>query len=368
MTIEVDVRHQLGAFSLNARFAAGPGVTALFGRSGSGKTTIVNIIAGLVRPQSGRVVVDGETLVDTGGGIFVPAHRRRVGYVFQDARLFPHLTVRQNMLYGAWFTGRSAAAVPLEAITEMLGLAPLLERSPRHLSGGEKQRVAIGRALLAAPRVLLMDEPLAALDDARKHEIMPYLERLRDDGRVPVIYVTHSITEVARLATTLAVVADGCVAAFGPPAEVTQRLDLVALMNAADASVLIEARVLSHDEAYGLTVLRSRAGQWRVPRLETRAGTQLRLAVRASDVMVSLTEPAGISALNVFPARIDRIGEPHGARVEVKLDCNGDMLIAQLTRYSLDRLKLTPGTAVFVLIKSVAIDQRWPGVPSRPGD
>ncbi len=214
----VDVEHEQGAFRLAADFAAPAGVTALFGRSGSGKTTLVRIIGGLVRPRRGRVVVAGETLVDTARGIAVPPHRRRIGFVFQEGRLFPHLTVRQNLLFGRWFAPRREPGTEPDAIVDLLGLGHILHRRPGALSGGETQRVAIGRALLAKPRLLLMDEPLAALDDARRAEILPFIARLRDEAGVPIVYVSHARAEVAQLADTVVLMEDGRVTAAGPAA------------------------------------------------------------------------------------------------------------------------------------------------------
>jgi molybdate transport system ATP-binding protein len=215
VALEVEVEHRLGDFRLAVAFVAPDGVTALFGPSGSGKTTLVNIIAGLIRPQRGRVAIDGTVLVDRARGLWLPPHRRRIGYVFQDGRLFPHLTVRQNLLYGRHFTPRAERRASLEAVVELLGIAPLLQRRPASLSGGEKQRVAIGRALLADPRLLLMDEPLAGLDEARRDEILPYIERLRDRSGLPIVYVSHAASEVRQLASTVVRLEAGRLA--GPP-------------------------------------------------------------------------------------------------------------------------------------------------------
>jgi molybdate transport system ATP-binding protein len=206
--LEVDVACPLGSLTLEARFRADGGVTALFGRSGAGKTSIINAIAGLLRPRHGRIALDGEALFDSRRGIDLPRHRRRIGYVFQEARLFPHLSVRQNLLYGRWFVPRELRQDP-ESVMDLLDLGPLLDRGTAQLSGGEKQRVSIGRALLASPRLLLMDEPLSSLDEARKQEVMPFLERLRDHARVPIVYVSHSVAEVKRLATTVVLLRDG---------------------------------------------------------------------------------------------------------------------------------------------------------------
>ena len=362
MTLEIDIAHRLGGFALDARFVAGSGLVALFGRSGAGKTSIVNVIAGLVRPDRGRVTLDGVTLLDTERGISVPRHRRRLGYVFQEGRLFPHLTVRQNLVYGRWFVAAAERgdgfAEDLAAVAELLGLGALLDRWPARLSGGEKQRVAIGRALLAKPRALLMDEPLASLDEARKAEILPYIERLRDQSRIPIVYVSHSLAEVARLASTIVLLSEGKVAASGPTAEIMQRLDLFPLTGRAEAGAVIEARVERHDERFGLTELSSRAGLWKLPRLDAAVGTRLRLRVRARDVMLATSEPRDLSALNVLPGVVADIGRSAGAIADIRLDCNGDGLIARLTRYSVERLGLTAGTPVFVLVKSVALDRR----------
>lgn len=214
--LHVDVAHERGAFRLDASFSAPPGVTALFGRSGSGKTTLVDVIAGLVRPRRGRVEIAGAVLLDTQTGIFVPPHRRRIGYVFQDGRLFPHLSVRQNLLFGRWFAGAGSDRTDFNGVVGLLGIEPLLGRRPAGLSGGERQRVAIGRALLARPRLLLMDEPLASLDEPRKAEILPFLEGLRDEAGVPIVYVSHLAAEISRLADTVVVLAEGRVAAAGP--------------------------------------------------------------------------------------------------------------------------------------------------------
>ena len=288
----------------------------------------------------------------------MPRHKRRIGYVFQEGRLFPHLTVRQNLLYGRWFAPPAERSDHVDGVVDLLGIGSLLERRPGRLSGGEKQRVAIGRALIANPRLLLMDEPLASLDEARKAEILPFIERLRDQSKVPIIYVSHSIAEVARLASTVVLLSEGKVAAVGPTPEIMQRLDLFPLTGRAEAGAIIEATVERHDERFGLTDLRSRAGLWRLSRLEVPIGSRLRLRVRARDVMLAKSAPADSSALNVLPGVVAGIGAHDGPIVEICLDCNGEALIARLTRYSVERLGLTPGAQVYALIKSVALDRR----------
>jgi molybdate transport system ATP-binding protein len=355
MSLDVDIDHKRGEFRLSARFVSQPGVTALFGRSGSGKTTLVDIVGGLIRPDRGRVVVDGETLVDTERGVFVPKHRRRIGYVFQDSRLFPHLSVRQNLLYGRWFAGSGGAASDFGAVVELLGIGHLLERRPDSLSGGEKQRVAIGRALLAHPRLLLMDEPLASLDEQRRAEIVPYIERLRDHAGVPILYVSHSVAEVARLATTVVALAEGRVTAVGPV------LDILPLADAGgDAGSVLDAVVAGHDETFHLTTLSSRAGELQVPRLAAGVGDSVRAYIRARDVMLSLHPPQEISALNVLAGKVAEIATVNaggGAQADVRLDCGGAPVLARLTAKSVQRLALAPGRPVYAVIKSVSFER-----------
>jgi molybdate transport system ATP-binding protein len=355
--IDVDVTHSQGAFTLNAKFAESGRFIALFGHSGSGKTSLINVIAGLTRPDRGRVVIDGTVLVDTERGIFLPPYRRRLGTVFQEGRLFPHLSVRQNLLYGAWFARSKDRNESLNRVAGLLGIEPLLSRYPAGLSGGEKQRAAIGRALLASPALLLMDEPLASLDEPRKLEIMPYLEALRDEARIPIVYVSHSVAEVARLSDTLVILEAGKVRAAGPTAELMQRLDLVPAAGPDEAGALIEAVVEAHDDAYGLTVLASGAGRWRVPRLAAAPGKRVRMQIKARDVMIARERPDAVSALNALAGVVSEIGPMDGPGVEIKLDCSGEALVARLTRYSAERLQLSVGTPVFAIVKSVSFDR-----------
>jgi molybdate transport system ATP-binding protein len=367
--LSVAVEHRLGDFRLDAAFESGGGLTALFGRSGSGKTSLVNAIAGLIRPARGHIAVDGEVLTDTASGVFVPARRRHVGYVFQEGRLFPHLTVRQNLLYGHWFASRRGRSGEVQHVIEMLGIGELLGRRPANLSGGEKQRVAIGRALLARPRLLVMDEPLASLDEERKTEILPYIERLRDEFAIPIVYVSHALAEVTRLATTIVVMTEGRVAAVGPTAEIMGRIDLFPLTGRAEAGAILNTRVAEHDVRFGLTTLRTAAGDLRVPYIDMRLGARLRVRIRARDVMIALEPPQGLSALNILPGTVAEIGEPEGASVEMRLDCNGEALIARLTRRSVEALDLVPGRQVYAVIKSIAFDhQAFAGAaPATPG-
>jgi molybdate transport system ATP-binding protein len=357
MTIEIDVSHRLGVFALEVRFTSQGRLTAFFGQSGSGKTSLVNIIGGLIRPDRGRIAVDGTTLVDTASGVFVPTHRRRVGYVFQEGRLFPHLTVRQNLLFGRWFRPPQERKVQLETVLDLLGIGHLLQRRPGALSGGEKQRVAIGRALLASPRLLLMDEPLAALDDERKAEILPFIERLRDEANVPIVYVSHSLAEVSRLANSIVVLRNGRVAAVGDPAEVLSRTELVPQDAVEEAGAVIEARISQHDAQFGLTLLHSKAGLLRAPHLDLPAGTIVRVRIRARDVMIATAPPVGLSALNVLPGKVIELSKGAENLVEVYIDCSGVRLGARLTRKSVETLGLTPELPVYAILKSVALDK-----------
>jgi molybdate transport system ATP-binding protein len=355
MTLAVDVTHRFGSFLLEARFVSEGRLTAFFGRSGSGKTSLVNIIAGVIRPDRGRIVLDDTVLVDTKQRIFVPKYRRRVGYVFQEGRLFPHLTVRQNLLFGRWFTPKRERTIGLDQVLDLLGIAPLLDRRPGALSGGEKQRVAIGRALLTSPRLLLLDEPLASLDDTRKEEILPFIERLRDEAQVPIVYVSHSISEVTRLATTVVTILDGRVVAVGPPTEVLGRADVP--YDTAEAGAVIDAVIDGHDPSFGLTTLRSPAGALQAPRLDLPIGTPVRVRIRAREVMIATTPPDGLSALNVLPALVTALEQAGEGAVAVGLDCSGVRLTARLTRKSVDALGLEPGRKVYAVIKSVALDR-----------
>lgn len=366
MSLSVDVALTRGSFSLQAAFEAGAGLTALFGRSGSGKSTLIHLISGLSRPDRGRIAVDGRTLVDTEARIRVPVHRRRIACVFQDARLLPHLSVRTNLRYGRFFSQRDdrPGAPDCAGVIEMLGIGHLLERMPAGLSGGEKQRVAIGRALLARPHLLLMDEPLAALDEARKAEILPAIERLRDEAGVPIVYVSHSVAEVARLATTVVVLEGGRVAGIGTPDAILRRGDLVP-DGGAEAGAVLDMNVEAQDEAAGLTLLASGAGRLSVPRLALALGSPVRVRIPARDVLVAIVAPVGLSARNVLPGRVASLTSL-GTGVIVEIDCNGILLTARVTGASARDLGLAPGRPVFAVVKSVAFDPAGMGTGQRP--
>lgn len=355
MSMEISARHRLGSFSLDVATATSGRLTALFGPSGSGKTTLINIVAGLIRPQSGRIVVGERVLLDTAQNLAVPLHKRRIGYVFQEARLFPHLTVSQNLSYGRWFAPRERRRADAGRIVDMLAIGHLLNHQPRHLSGGEKQRVAIGRALLSAPDLLLMDEPLASLDEARKAEIAPYIERLRDEALIPILYVSHSVAEISRFADEVVLMDQGRLSAQGKTADVIRRLDLLPLNERAEGGSLIAMRVDGYDADFDLTTLTAAAGVARVPGHWGPKDTPVTLRIRARDVIIATRQPSELSALNVFQGAVTSL-EPGGAGgMTVTMDCGGTPIIAALTRYSATRLGLHPGMEVYAVVKSVSV-------------
>ncbi len=355
MSLDVAIRHAAGQFWLDVAFVAPAGVTALFGPSGAGKSTVVNAIAGLVRPSAGRISVDGEVLFDAVAGINVAVHKRRVGYVFQDSRLFPHLSVRQNLAYGRWFSRSAIDGDAFDRIVELLAIGDLLARRPGGLSGGERQRVAIGRALLAQPRILLFDEPLAALDADRKAEILPYLERLRDSSAIPIVYVSHAIAEVARLATTVVVINNGVVVSQGLPVDVFSHTVAAPGVADSDIGAILTARVVAHDQLDRLTELAFDGGRLFVPLLNDPAGTAVRVRIKASDVLLALREPEDSSALNILAGDVVEVGPAIDGRVNVAIRCGAARLMARITWRSLDRLDLQRGMRVYAVIKSVAM-------------
>ncbi|WP_420585030.1 molybdenum ABC transporter ATP-binding protein [Ruegeria sp.] len=353
MSLSVRLQHDLPNIKLDLSFDAPPGVTVLFGRSGSGKTTVVNAVAGLLRPKGGRVAVNGWELFDTDQNLWLPPHRRRLGYIFQEGRLFPHLTVRQNLSYGRWFAPKGVRRENPDKVIEMLGIGHLLDRRPAGLSGGEKQRVAIGRALLASPRLILADEPLAALDDARKAEILPYFERLRDEVSVPILYVTHSAAEVARLATSVVALQDGKVVRHGPASEVMADPS-VAPAGVRAVGAVLNVRVHTH-HADGLTELEAGGVPLFLPRIPHKAGEELRIRIPAQEVILSTGRPQGLSALNMLKGVVDtiRAGEGPGAIVSVRTPAGS--ILARVTRRSVEALGLRPGKPCYAVIKTVAL-------------
>lgn len=330
------------------------GVTALFGPSGSGKTTLLRCIAGLERAEGGLLRVQDEVWQE--GGKFLDTHRRPLGYVFQEASLFPHLSVRRNLEYGWRRIAPEKRKVHLEQVVLLLGLRKLIDRKdPSGLSGGERQRVAIGRALLTSPSLLLMDEPLSALDSASKQEIFPYLERLHGELDIPVLYVSHALDEVARLADHLVLLEQGRVIASGTLSETLSRLDLPTA-HLDDAGAVIEAKVAMHDEAYHLSRLDFSGGNLWVSKVERAAGTVMRARILARDVSVAIAAPHGSSIANILAARIDGIEDEGPDRVNLRLALGGEcILLSRITRRSRDRLGLAVGMEVYAQVKSVAL-------------
>ena len=353
MTIQARFKITREAFSLDVdvRIPA-RGVTALFGPSGCGKTTLLRAIAGLERHPGGLLKIGDEVWQDL--ECFVPPHRRAVGYVFQEASLFDHLSVRGNLEYGFKRVPTGERRIALDDAVELLGLGDLLERRGTTLSGGERQRVAMARALAMSPRLLLLDEPLVALDRVSKQEILPYLETLHRDLEIPVIYVSHAADEVARLADQLALVEDGRVATIGPTAEMLTRLDL-SPAHSGDAEAIIEADVTGHDEAFGLTLLSFAGGPLSVPRSNLPIGRQVRLRIAARDVSLTLERQSGTSILNIIPVTVDDLVEEGASQVTVRLRAGGVALLARVTRKSAADLDLKPGQRVFAQVKGVVV-------------
>nr|HMN87278.1 molybdenum ABC transporter ATP-binding protein [Bauldia sp.] len=305
----------------------------------------------------GRIGVDDVVLTAPDARIDLPVHRRRIGYVFQEGRLFPHLSVAGNLAYGMRRTPRRERWASFDGVVDLLGIRPLLDRRPAALSGGEKQRVAIGRALLASPRLLLMDEPLAALDEARKEEVIPYIERLRDGMRLPIVYVSHSLDEVARIADTIVLLDGGRVAASGPVNAVLARSDLRALTGRAETGVVVAARIAGHDAAAGITLLDHPAGRLTLPLVDSPVGTGVRLIVHARDVSLAVGPPGRLSIRNRLPATVVALVPGTPPAVEGHLDAGGAPLVASITTEAAAELGLAPGTAVTALIKSLALDR-----------
>lgn len=351
--ISARVWHRQGDFVLDAAFEAGAGVTALFGPSGSGKTSLVQMIAGLTKPDDAVIRFGGTTWNDTDKGTFVPPYRRRIGYIFQEGRLFPHLTARQNLLYGRFFSPRAERQISEDEVVSLLGIERLLAQRPVTLSGGEKQRVAIGRALLSAPRLILMDEPLSALDRARRQEILPYIERIRDQVKIPVIYVSHALDEVARLANRVVLLEDGKVKAEGEPRKVFPELS-VGEDGFAPQSIL-HARIAGHEPHFGVSMAEIGESVVTLQPVDLPEGTPVRIRVPATDVMIALDRHADLSALNQLPGVIAGI-EPDGHHRLVTVDCQGQHLMARITLLSAERLRLRPGLPVHALFKAVAVD------------
>jgi molybdate transport system ATP-binding protein len=357
--LAAEVQLARGDFRLDARFTAPtPGVTALFGRSGCGKTTLVNVLAGLL-PARGRIVLDEEVWLDSSAGVDVPAEKRRIGYVFQDARLFPHYSVRGNLLYGA---PRGAGAQSFDDVVSLLGLAPLLSRRPGSLSGGERQRVALGRALLSRPRLLLLDEPLASLDVSRREEVLPYLERLRDAFAIPMVFVSHQFDEVLRLATHLAVLDAGHVVATGSIGAVSLAPALRDIVGIDAVGAVIEGRVEHVDPAQGLSsVSIGRQNRLYVTSTRLTPGQRVRLQLLARDLILAVEEPRGLSVRNQLRGRVVSVTQDNGATL-VEVDIGGATLLARISAAATRELAIARGRELWALVKAVSFSAHAVGV------
>lgn len=337
------------------------GITAIFGRSGAGKTSLINAVAGLTKPQSGLISIGDHTLFDSSKQFSLPVCKRNIGYVFQDARLFPHYKVKGNLLYGV----DRADDAYFEKIVTMLSLELLLQRHVSELSGGEKQRVAIGRALLSKPEILLMDEPLASLDLPRKREVMPFLETLAEEIQIPILYVSHSLHEVLRLADHLVIVSQGRVAVSGPIRQVWASNEMRPWLENDEQSSLFEGQVIEHNEKYGLSKvqLTSQQSLW-IQKISCDIGTMARLQIRANDVSVTLKKPELTSIRNILEAKVKTIQTPNpseetqfNALIELMLD-DGCHLWASVTRWACEDLNLTEGQSVYAQVKGVSLTQK----------
>lgn len=337
---------------LDLAFAAPGGVTALFGPSGAGKTSILRAVAGLATPDAGRIHSD-RPLFDSATGLNLPPHRRRIACVFQEPRLFPHLSVAANLRYGQRFAA-DRPSLPEARLIDILGIGPILRRRTATLSGGEAQRVALGRAILAAPRLLLLDEPMTALDAPRRAEIMTCLERLRDETGLPMLLVSHALDEVVRLATTLVMIEGGRLRAAGPVADLLADPALAETLGGREAGALLAGRVAGRDPD-GLTRIDTAAGPLWLPQALV-PGVAMRLRVRAADITLALTRPEGLSALNILPVTVTAlVPDGQGPGVTVRLDCAGAPLLARITARSCAAMALRPGLPVWAVLKALSI-------------
>jgi molybdate transport system ATP-binding protein len=350
----IRVRKSRREFTLDVDLdATTGGVVALFGRSGCGKTTLVNIIAGLLDADDVHIEIDGVTL--EGAGVRMPAERRRIGYVFQDARLFPHFDVLGNLRYGERRARGAAHTITLEQVTALLGLGTLLTRRVHQLSGGERQRVALGRALLSQPRLLLLDEPLAALDAARREEVLPYLEKLRDELAIPMIYVSHQFEEVLRLATHVVLMEDGRVVAHGALDEISLHPQLRALVGPEAVGAVLIGVIEAADAATGLATLRLGANVLHVALRGAQVGARVRVQLLARDIILATSRPEGLSVRNMLAGTIVRITSDDEDTDLVHVAVGDATVLARVTRAATAALQLKPGLPVWALVKVASI-------------
>lgn len=361
--LSLQVSKSYPGFTLEATLEAEPGITGLFGPSGGGKTTLIDLVAGIRKPDSGRILLDGEPLFDARAGVNLPPEKRRIGYVFQDGLLFPHMTVRQNLLYGV----RGSSGTAFGDICALLGLEDLLTRYPATLSGGEKQRTAIGRALLSNPRILLMDEPLSNIDPARREAFFPYLERVRDEMSLPILYVSHQLDEIVRLADRAALISDGRIRASGPIEQLFRAAEMKPYLGYFDAGVVLNGTAGAPE--HGLIPLDVAGGRFLANDPALATGANVRLRILARDVAIARKKPEDISVLNVLECRIAGMETLENGEVDIDLVLKvsaaetPDHITARITAWSAERLGLKDGDTVFALIKAVAIT-RGHGNPS----
>ena len=355
--LKVTVLKRRDGFVLDANFEAPtPGVVALFGRSGCGKTTAVNIIAGLLGADAAHIELDGTVLEYRSAGIYVPPERRRIGYVFQDGRLFPHMSVLRNLRYGLTRADAASGAQPMgmEQIVSLLGLERLLARRPHQLSGGEKQRVSLGRALLSQPRMLLLDEPLAALDTARREEVLPYLEKLRDSFSIPMVYVSHQFDEVLRLATHVVLLNAGRVLAQGSLNEVSLHPAFRSIVGPDSVGAVLDGVVTQVDASCGMAGLRVGRGELNVSVRDVRAGERVRVQLLARDIILATEVPRGLSVRNELRGVVVDVIEDEEDAVLVTVDIGGANVLSRVTRQAMSSLGLRAGLEVWVLVKAVS--------------
>jgi molybdate transport system ATP-binding protein len=354
--LEVALRFRRRDFVVDAAFTApAPGITALFGRSGAGKSTLMNLLAGLDKPHAGAIELDGETLFDAARGVDLPAQARRIGYVFQDLRLFPHLRVAGNLDYGLRRAGRAVARFQFARVVELLGLEMLLQRRTWQLSGGERQRVALGRALLAQPRLLLLDEPLSAIDAARRDDLLPYFERLRDELSLPMILVTHRFEDVVRLATHVVLLEEGRVLAQGDLPAISLRSELGAMLGPEGIGAVVEGRVESIDATAGLATIRLGTGQLLAPAEGLRLGERVRMQLLARDLILATAPPQGLSVRNQLQGTVTGLQRETSHHVLVSVDAGGVPLLARVTEPAVRDLQLHSGQALWVLVKAASL-------------
>ena len=351
----IDLSGQTGEFMLTAKFESSDSVTAIFGRSGAGKTTLVNMISGLATPTAGRIKFGEKVFFDSSKNLNLPSRKRHLGHVFQDSYLFPHYSVKKNLTFASWAGRREFSVKLFQEIVELLDIGNLLRRAPYTLSGGEKQRVAIGRALLSSPHALLMDEPLASLDAGLKSEILPYLDRLCREAGIPIIYVSHSIEEVSRLADSMVLLSDGHVLGYGPITDMLTRLDLAPATGRYEAGAILVGKIIQPNNDWNLTIVEIGEHQLELPNLDGGIGQTIRLRVKARDVTLATKKPEQLSIRNCLFGKVLDLVNEEGAFAEVVCQVGAQKVRARLTRASVAELKLSIGSEVYILIKSVAI-------------